>query len=280
MSKLADEIEDARRTASRNSLAFLLLDKVDEIVEALRAAEQPSRDAALEEVPAAWIEHHKGGDNLNWESVDHPYAKATPLYRALKAQPTEPAATQVSETERTEGGIADADRAIPSNFCEQREEQTVHSLNGRVASQRNESQSALSVDSVKTDPLPTPAPAAAQPKNDGIDSSCGVEASKETELAYDLARMKVATGIVAAAVTSETSKPELPEGFRQDEKGNIVRITNEYVGQLERELATLKAKLAEAERDAKRYPTQGILGVLRASSACTQEIKIDSARKE
>jgi len=32
--------------------------------------------------PVAWIEHHKGGDNLNWERVDHPYAKATPLYAA------------------------------------------------------------------------------------------------------------------------------------------------------------------------------------------------------
>jgi len=30
--------------------------------------------------PAAWIEHHKGGANLNWEEVSHPYAKATPLY--------------------------------------------------------------------------------------------------------------------------------------------------------------------------------------------------------
>ena len=30
--------------------------------------------------PVAWIEHHKGGDNLNWEEVNHPYAKATPLY--------------------------------------------------------------------------------------------------------------------------------------------------------------------------------------------------------
>lgn len=29
----------------------------------------------------AWIEHHKGGDNLNWERVDHPYAQATPLIR-------------------------------------------------------------------------------------------------------------------------------------------------------------------------------------------------------
>ena len=31
--------------------------------------------------PVAWIEHHKGGDNLRWEPIDHPYAKATPLYR-------------------------------------------------------------------------------------------------------------------------------------------------------------------------------------------------------
>jgi hypothetical protein len=30
--------------------------------------------------PVAWIEHHKGGDNLNWEEVNHLYAKATPLY--------------------------------------------------------------------------------------------------------------------------------------------------------------------------------------------------------
>ncbi len=31
---------------------------------------------------SAWIEHHKGGDNLNWDRVDHPYAKATPLFTA------------------------------------------------------------------------------------------------------------------------------------------------------------------------------------------------------
>ena len=30
--------------------------------------------------PVAWVEHHKGGDNLNWEPVNHAYAKATPLY--------------------------------------------------------------------------------------------------------------------------------------------------------------------------------------------------------
>ena len=36
--------------------------------------------AQPEQEPVAWIEHHKGGDNLNWEEVNHPYAKATPLY--------------------------------------------------------------------------------------------------------------------------------------------------------------------------------------------------------
>ena len=33
-----------------------------------------------EQLAVAWIEHHKGGDNLNWEEVNHHYAKATPLY--------------------------------------------------------------------------------------------------------------------------------------------------------------------------------------------------------
>ena len=30
--------------------------------------------------PVAWIEHHKAGQNLNWEEVNHNYSKATPLY--------------------------------------------------------------------------------------------------------------------------------------------------------------------------------------------------------
>jgi hypothetical protein len=38
--------------------------------------------AEVAEGAVAWIEHHKAGDNLNWDRVDHPYAKATPLYRA------------------------------------------------------------------------------------------------------------------------------------------------------------------------------------------------------
>lgn len=37
--------------------------------------------------PVAWIEHHKGGDNLNWEEVNHPYAKATPLYTKPSQKP-------------------------------------------------------------------------------------------------------------------------------------------------------------------------------------------------
>jgi hypothetical protein len=35
-----------------------------------------------EKEPVAYIEHHKGGDNLNCDRVDHEYAKATPLYAA------------------------------------------------------------------------------------------------------------------------------------------------------------------------------------------------------
>lgn len=51
--------------------------------------------------PVAWIEHHKGGDNLNWEEVNHPYAKATPLYThppVPTAQPEqEPVAQYIGE---------------------------------------------------------------------------------------------------------------------------------------------------------------------------------------
>jgi hypothetical protein len=39
--------------------------------------------------PVAWIEHHKGGDNVDWHRVDHPYAKATPLYAAPPAPVSE-----------------------------------------------------------------------------------------------------------------------------------------------------------------------------------------------
>ena len=51
--------------------------------------------------PMAWIEYHKGGDNLNWEEVNHPYAKATPLY----THPPVPAAQPKQEpVAHCEGG--------------------------------------------------------------------------------------------------------------------------------------------------------------------------------
>jgi hypothetical protein len=37
--------------------------------------------------PVAWIEHHKGGDNLEW---DNPGGKCTPLYTTPPAQPAVP----------------------------------------------------------------------------------------------------------------------------------------------------------------------------------------------
>ena len=48
--------------------------------------------------PLAWIEHHKAGDNLNWEPVDHPYAKATPLCACAATQPSQP--VQLTESEK------------------------------------------------------------------------------------------------------------------------------------------------------------------------------------
>ena len=49
--------------------------EIDKAITAIKEAlAQPEQE------PVAWIEHHKGGDNLNWEEVNHPYAKATPLY--------------------------------------------------------------------------------------------------------------------------------------------------------------------------------------------------------
>lgn len=37
-------------------------------------------------VAVAYIEHHKAGDNLNWERVDHAYATASPLVRLSDAE--------------------------------------------------------------------------------------------------------------------------------------------------------------------------------------------------
>jgi hypothetical protein len=51
-------------------------EKKNEAITSLRQA----IEQADKQEPVAWIEHHKGGDNLNWEEVNHPYAKATPLY--------------------------------------------------------------------------------------------------------------------------------------------------------------------------------------------------------
>jgi hypothetical protein len=80
-----EALEDCRRD-SRLKYEHKFHDKV---IKALKAAlaqskgdvkqEQRSDNEHLGE-PVAWIEHHKGGDNLNWEEVNHPYAKATPLY--------------------------------------------------------------------------------------------------------------------------------------------------------------------------------------------------------
>lgn len=43
--------------------------------------------AAKEGGAQAWIEHHKGGDNLNWEQWDHPNKPATPLYKLPEDAP-------------------------------------------------------------------------------------------------------------------------------------------------------------------------------------------------
>ena len=43
---------------------------------------------AVPQEPVAWIEHHKGGDNLNWQQCE---ASDTPLFRA--PQPQQPRLT-------------------------------------------------------------------------------------------------------------------------------------------------------------------------------------------
>lgn len=48
-------------------------------IETIKSTRQAIAELESQE-PVAWIEHHKGGDNLNWEEVNHPYAKSTPLY--------------------------------------------------------------------------------------------------------------------------------------------------------------------------------------------------------
>ena len=51
--------------------------------EALVRADERALAAPVQE-PVAWIEHHKGGDNLEW---DNPGGKCTPLYTTPPAQP-------------------------------------------------------------------------------------------------------------------------------------------------------------------------------------------------
>jgi hypothetical protein len=41
---------------------------------------QKELDSAKKQEPVAWIEHHKGGDNLSWDEIEHSYAKPSPLY--------------------------------------------------------------------------------------------------------------------------------------------------------------------------------------------------------
>ena len=76
----ADALEtDMRLCADKKALEIIdgQRIRIKELERQLAEAQAPTRE------PVAWIEHHKGGDNLNWERVDHAYAKATPLFRAL-----------------------------------------------------------------------------------------------------------------------------------------------------------------------------------------------------
>lgn len=87
---------------------------ITESISVLRTAlTKPDSGAASatndEAQPVAWIEHHKGGDNLNWERVDHPYATATPLYAA--PQPPAEQGVELSD-EQLEAVIDAADRAF------------------------------------------------------------------------------------------------------------------------------------------------------------------------
>lgn len=82
-SKLADRLDSELRLAidSHNPLIRLPEEDWQTVIAALRSQ---SADSA---VAVAWIEHHKGGDNLNWERVDHSYAKATPLCHCAAPAP-------------------------------------------------------------------------------------------------------------------------------------------------------------------------------------------------
>lgn len=57
-----------------------------EVAEREIAALRKTMDDAGQELHiVGWIEHHKAGNNLNWDRVDHPYAAATPLCSQLQA---------------------------------------------------------------------------------------------------------------------------------------------------------------------------------------------------
>jgi hypothetical protein len=70
--KMALEALEESLYATTDKSQFLAFEAITAIKQAFAKQEQGE--------PVAWIEHHKGGDNLNWEEVNHPYAKATPLY--------------------------------------------------------------------------------------------------------------------------------------------------------------------------------------------------------
>ena len=51
--------------------------QVEEAITAIKASLLSRSDGEAKDEPVAWIEHHKGGDNLVW---DDPSWKRTPLY--------------------------------------------------------------------------------------------------------------------------------------------------------------------------------------------------------
>jgi len=61
----------------------------EQLTAMLAKERQSGRDEVLKELseqPAvAWIEHHKGGDNIGWDEIEHSYAKPTPLI--IRPQP-------------------------------------------------------------------------------------------------------------------------------------------------------------------------------------------------
>ena len=65
-----------------------------------------------EQLPVAWIEHHKGGDNLNWEEVNHPYAKATPLYIHPMRELSDEEIMIIHDATNTNNWVIDFARAI------------------------------------------------------------------------------------------------------------------------------------------------------------------------